>query len=48
MTALDLVIRARRLVSTAGVLPAAVGVRDGRIVAIEPDDSAPESARSSN
>jgi len=45
MTALDLVIRARRLVSTAGVLPAAVGVKDGRIVAIEPYDSALDGAR---
>lgn len=43
MTALDLVIRARRLVSTAGVVPAAVGVKDGRIVAIEPYDTALES-----
>ncbi|WP_020387459.1 allantoinase AllB [Kribbella catacumbae] len=45
MTALDLVIRARRLVSTAGALPAAVGVKDGRIVAIEPYHAALESAQ---
>ncbi|MEV8376434.1 allantoinase AllB [Kribbella sp. NPDC056861] len=39
MTALDLVIRARRIVSTAGVVPGVVGVKDGRIVALEPYDS---------
>jgi allantoinase len=38
MTALDLVIRARRIVSTAGVVPGVVGVKDGRIVAVEPYD----------
>ncbi|MFC5268737.1 allantoinase AllB [Kribbella qitaiheensis] len=40
MTALDLVIRARRVVSTAGEVARVVGVRDGRIVAVEPYDSA--------
>ncbi|TDO50603.1 allantoinase [Kribbella sp. VKM Ac-2527] len=39
MTALDLVIRARRVVSTAGELACVVGVKAGRIVAIEPYDS---------
>jgi allantoinase len=39
MTA-DLVIRARRVVSTAGEVARVVGVRDGRIVAVEPYDSA--------
>jgi len=38
MTALDLVIRSRRVVSTAGEVARAVGVREGRIVAIEPYD----------
>jgi allantoinase len=44
MTALDLVIRARRVVSTAGEVPRAVGVKDGRIVAVEPYDSDLEGA----
>ncbi|WP_328993244.1 allantoinase AllB [Kribbella sp. NBC_01245] len=35
MTALDLVIRARRVLSTAGEGPLVVGVKDGRIAAIE-------------
>ncbi|GAA3586037.1 allantoinase AllB [Kribbella ginsengisoli] len=39
MTAMDLVIRARRMVSTTGLVPAAVGVKDGRIVSIEPYDT---------
>jgi allantoinase len=38
MTALDLVIRARRMVSTTGLVPAVIGVKDGRIVTIEPYD----------
>lgn len=36
MTALDLVIRARRVVSSAGEVPLAVGLKDGRITAVEP------------
>ncbi|TCN41867.1 allantoinase [Kribbella orskensis] len=40
MTALELVIRARRVVSTAGEVARVVGVRDGRIVAVEPYESA--------
>lgn len=40
MTVLDLVIRARRVVSTSGVVPGVVGVKDGRIVAVDPSDSA--------
>ncbi len=32
----DLVIRGQRIMTTAGVVPREVGVRDGRIVAIEP------------
>jgi allantoinase len=39
MTALDLVIRARRVVTTGRELARAVGVRDGRIVAVESYDS---------
>ncbi|MEV6266172.1 allantoinase AllB [Kribbella sp. NPDC051936] len=39
MSALDLVIRARRVVRPDGERPAAVGVRDGRIVAISPYDA---------
>jgi allantoinase len=39
MNALDLVIRARRVVRPGGELPAALGVRDGRIVAIAPYDA---------
>jgi allantoinase len=39
MTALDLVIRARRVVSTAGEVARVVGVKDGRITAVEPYDS---------
>ncbi|WBQ07976.1 allantoinase AllB [Kribbella sp. CA-293567] len=39
MTALDLVVRARRIVGTAGVAPGAVGVRGGRIVALAPYDA---------
>ncbi|WP_329004935.1 allantoinase AllB [Kribbella sp. NBC_00709] len=39
MNALDLVIRARRVVRPAGEQAAAVGVRDGRIVAIAPYDA---------
>ncbi|HEY0473926.1 MAG TPA: allantoinase AllB [Kribbella sp.] len=39
MTALDLVIRARRVVSPAGEVARVVGVKDGRIAAVEPYDS---------
>lgn len=39
MSALDLVIRARRTIRAASERPAAVGVRDGRIVAIAPYDA---------
>ena len=39
MTELDLVIRAGRMVSAAGEVGGAIGVKDGRIVAIEPLDS---------
>jgi allantoinase len=39
VSGLDLVIRARRVVSTAGEVARAVGVRDGRIVAIAPYDA---------
>ena len=39
MSALDLVIRARRAVRTAGESACAIGVRDGRIVAIAPYDA---------
>lgn len=39
MSAMDLVIRARRMVRAGGEQPAAVGVRDGRIVAISPYDA---------
>ncbi|MDX6263758.1 MAG: allantoinase [Kribbellaceae bacterium] len=39
MTALDLVIRAHRIVSTTGVAPGVVGVKNGRIVSIEPYDA---------
>ena len=39
MTALDLVIRARRAVRTTGESACAIGVRDGRIVAIAPYDA---------
>jgi allantoinase len=39
MTTLDLVIRARRVLSTAGEVAGLVGVKDGRIAAIEPYDS---------
>jgi allantoinase len=39
MSGLDLVIRGRRVVRAAGEQPCAVGVRDGRIVAIAPYDA---------
>ena len=39
MSALDLLIRARRVVRAAGETASAVGVRDGRIVAIAPYDA---------
>jgi len=39
MTALDLVIRAKRVVSATGEVGRLIGVKDGRIVAIDPLDS---------
>src|SRR5437867_1015925 len=39
MTDLDLVVRARRVVTTAGEAARVVGVRDGRIVAVAPYDA---------
>ena len=42
MTVLDLVIRARRMVSTTGIGPGEIGVKDGRIVAVEPGDTGRE------
>ncbi|GAB3856915.1 allantoinase AllB [Nocardioides maradonensis] len=39
MTDLDLVIRAKRIVTHAGEVDRCVGVRDGRIVALEPYDA---------
>ncbi|MEI8410493.1 MULTISPECIES: allantoinase AllB [unclassified Kribbella] len=45
MTALDLVVRARRALTTAGEVACAVGVRDGRIVAIAPYDAELDSTR---
>jgi allantoinase len=45
MSWLDLVIRARRVVSTAGEVARAVGVRDGRIVAVAPYDADLEAHR---
>ncbi|TDW18482.1 allantoinase AllB [Kribbella kalugense] len=39
MSLLDLVIRARRVVRATGEQPGAVGIRDGRIVAISPYDA---------
>jgi allantoinase len=44
MTELDLVIRARRVIGTAGEAPAAVGVKGGRIVAVDTYDSPLEGA----
>jgi allantoinase len=41
---MDLVIRARRVVSTAGEVDRAVGVRDGRIVAVAPYNARLEAA----
>ncbi|MFI6680024.1 allantoinase AllB [Kribbella sp. NPDC050470] len=45
MTSLDLVIRARRVITAAGEAPHAVGVRDGRIAAIAPYDAQLDAAR---
>jgi allantoinase len=45
MSALDLLIRARRVVRAAGETACAVGVRDGRIVAITSYDAGLEAAR---
>lgn len=39
MTGLDLVIRSRRVLGPAGEVPRSVGVRDGRVVAVEPYDA---------
>src|SRR6266571_1158747 len=39
MTDFDLVFRARRVVTVAGEVARCVGVRDGRVAAIEPYDS---------
>ncbi|WP_405064319.1 allantoinase AllB [Kribbella sp. NBC_01505] len=39
MTGLDLVVRARRVVRAAGEQAGAIGIRDGRIVAIAPYDA---------
>ena len=44
MTAFDLVIRTRRVVTAAGEVPAAIGVKDGRITAIESYDADLEAA----
>lgn len=44
-TALDLVIRAPRAITTAGEVARAIGVRDGRIVAIEELDADLDAAR---
>ncbi|MHC1562350.1 allantoinase AllB [Actinomycetospora sp. C-140] len=41
----DLVVRARRAVLPTGVAPAAVAVRDGRIVAVVDPEDAPDAAR---
>jgi allantoinase len=41
---LDLLFRARRVITPDGELPRCVGVRDGRIVAVEPLDAAPPAA----
>ncbi len=45
MNELDLVFRARRVVTPAGEVARCVGVRDGSIVAIEPYDARPAAAR---
>jgi len=45
MTGLDLLIRARRALTAAGEVARCVGVRDGRVVAIEPYDSGLTAAR---
>ncbi|WP_112238378.1 allantoinase AllB [Kribbella monticola] len=45
MTALDLVIRAHRIIGTTGEVSGAVGVKDGRIVAVEPYEAALAGAR---
>lgn len=44
MSAYDLVIRSTRVVTPAGTRPAAVAVRDGRIAAVLPHSSSPETA----
>ncbi|WP_189056322.1 allantoinase AllB [Longimycelium tulufanense] len=45
MNELDLVVRAKRVITTAGEVARAVGVRDGRIVALEPLDADLPAAR---
>jgi allantoinase len=45
VTELDLVFRARRVITTAGELARCVGVRNGSIVAIEPYDAALDADR---
>jgi allantoinase len=42
---LDLIFRAPRVITAAGEVARTIGVRDGRIVAIEPVDSALEAER---
>jgi len=42
---LDTVFRARNVLTTAGMVPRCVGVRDGTIVAIEPHDAALQAPR---
>jgi len=42
---LDLVFRAPRVITEVGEVPRAIGVKDGRIVAIEPIETALETAR---
>ena len=45
MPELDTVFRARNVLTTAGMVPRCVGVRDGTIVAIEPHDAALQAPR---
>ena len=45
MADLDLVIRARRVVTPAGEVDRQVGVKDGRVVAIEPPEAGPHRRR---
>ncbi|HEV2781665.1 MAG TPA: allantoinase AllB [Actinophytocola sp.] len=41
----DLVLRARRVITPEGEVARSVGVRDGRIAAVEPFDAVPDAAR---